>query len=75
MLKSAYLCKSLQATIKKRKRAEYILPPYWLLDEHKRNASAKRIVEKNAKLVEDTLKIFAVEAKVVNVSTGPTITI
>ncbi len=55
-------------------RAEYILPPYWLLDEHKRNASANNMVEKNAKLVEDTLKIFAVEAKVVNVSTGPTIT-
>lgn len=55
-------------------KREYILPPYWLLDEHKKMKRTDHTAEKNAKLVEDTLAIFSVEAKVVNVSVGPTIT-
>lgn len=53
---------------------EYVLPPAWLLKEH---ASKKKDMEgrnKNAHILEDTLRIFGVEAKVVNISVGPTIT-
>lgn len=55
-------------------KQEYILPPYWLLDEHQKIKRNDSLVEKNAMLVEDTLKIFSVDAKVVNVSVGPSIT-
>ena len=53
---------------------EYILPPYWLLDSHTKLQRKNSDIQHKAKLVEDTLKIFAVEASVVNVSSGPTIT-
>lgn len=55
-------------------RKDYILPPYWLLDDYKKVNRSEHFTEKNAKLVEETLSIFSVDAKVVNVSMGPTIT-
>ncbi|MGL5440075.1 MAG: DNA translocase FtsK [Filifactoraceae bacterium] len=53
---------------------EYILPPLWLLKEHivgKRDMDGRN---RNAKILEDTLKIFGIEANVVNISVGPSIT-
>lgn len=55
-------------------RQDYILPPYWLLDDYKKISRSEHFTEKNARLVEETLSIFSVDAKVVNVSMGPTIT-
>ena len=53
---------------------EYILPPYWLLETYTKLQRKNSDIQNKAKLVEDTLKIFSVEANVVNVSSGPTIT-
>lgn len=53
---------------------EYILPPLWLLKEH---VSGKRDMDgrnRNAQILEETLKIFGIEAAVVNISVGPSIT-
>lgn len=53
---------------------EYILPSMLLLKDYKTKSKDPAKQNKNAKKLEETLMIFGIEAKVVNVATGPTIT-
>lgn len=58
------------------KEIEYIFPPIDMLNEnkYKTNANDKKELLQNAKLLEDTLKSFGVEAKVIQVNRGPSVT-
>lgn len=53
---------------------KYILPSTLLLKDYKIKSKDPAKQNKNAKKLEETLMIFGIEAKVVNVATGPTIT-
>ncbi len=70
---------AVESSIKKSVKAEYAnykLPPFKILNKVKSQASGKNnqeVIEKAHKL-EETLNHFGVEAKVVQISKGPTIT-
>jgi S-DNA-T family DNA segregation ATPase FtsK/SpoIIIE len=55
---------------------EYVFPPISLLQENMETGreSSKQMILENSKKLEETLKSFGVEAKVIEVSKGPTVT-
>lgn len=57
------------------KRKAYVFPPTSLLapDKNKHNAQNNQAVQNMAKKLEDTLSSFGVAAKVINITTGPSI--
>ncbi|QCX32292.1 DNA translocase FtsK [Caloramator sp. E03] len=58
------------------KKTEYVFPPIELLNENKNkgNIQDKKELLNNAQILEETLLSFGVEAKVVQVSRGPSVT-
>lgn len=58
------------------KVVQYVFPPVTLLNENKvkPNSQDKKELLSNAKVLEDTLKSFGVDAKVIQVSRGPAVT-
>lgn len=58
------------------KEIEYIFPPVDMLNEnkYKANANDKKELLQNAKLLEETLQSFGVDAKVIQVNRGPSVT-
>ena len=55
-------------------KKEYEFPPLYLLSEYVNNKADSGENKKNVAILEKTLSIFNVDAKVVNVSEGPTVT-
>lgn len=55
---------------------EYVFPPISLLQENNETGreSSKQMILENSKKLEETLKSFGVEARVIEVSKGPTVT-
>lgn len=70
------LCEEINKEKEKNKNIDYIYPPIDILNENeiKANVQDKKELLNNAKVLEDTLLSFGVEAKVVQVSRGPSVT-
>lgn len=70
------LCEEINKEKEKNKNVDYIYPPINILNENevKANVQDKKELLNNAKVLEDTLLSFGVEAKVVQVSRGPSVT-
>ncbi|MEA4816297.1 MAG: DNA translocase FtsK 4TM domain-containing protein [Lachnospiraceae bacterium] len=68
--------KKLEESIKEEPKKEYQFPPINLLGKPPKisNRDSKSFILGNAKKLEETLKSFGVEAKVVQISKGPTVT-
>jgi len=68
----------LQQKIREADDLEYIYPPLELLKDNTENVKDMKAIRnaalEDAKKLEDTLKSFGVEAKVVNISRGPAVT-
>lgn len=55
---------------------DYVLPPAHLLNEAKRvdQSGEHALIKRNSKILEDTFKSFGVNAKVISVNLGPSVT-